>query len=208
MTSIRIGTREIYYGWVIVAAVSITETVTWGIIYYGFPVFLRPMEQDLGASRVAITAAFSIGLGVAALAALPVGRWIDRHGGRALMTVGSCLATLLTLAGVDVHQRRETPEQQGCADQKYQRNSQLKRDEHLARARRPRSRGRSCAAIVQIDCHVFACHLHGWDDSEEDAGRNRERGRESEHGGINLHVLQAKEFRRTQRGSGHDPHVV
>ena len=98
MTSIRIGGREIYYGWVIVAAVSITETVTWGIIYYGFPVFLRPMEQDLGASRVAITAAFSIGLGVAALAALPVGRWIDHHGGRALMTGGSCLATLLTLA--------------------------------------------------------------------------------------------------------------
>lgn len=82
----------------IVAAVSITETVTWGIIYYGFPVFLRPMEQDLGASRVAITAAFSIGLGVAALAALPVGRWIDRHGGRGLMTIGSCLATALTFA--------------------------------------------------------------------------------------------------------------
>lgn len=96
--TVRLGSREIYYGWVIVAAVSITETVTWGIIYYGFPVFLRPMEQDLKASRVAITAAFSIGLGVAALAALPVGRWIDRHGGRALMTAGSCLATVLTLA--------------------------------------------------------------------------------------------------------------
>ena len=95
---IRLGAREIYYGWVIVIAVSITETVTWGIIYYGFPVFLRPMEQDLGASRVAITAAFSVGLGVAALAALPVGRWIDRHGGRGLMTAGSCLATVLTFA--------------------------------------------------------------------------------------------------------------
>jgi len=96
--SIRIGARRIPYGWVIVAAVSITETVTWGIIYYGFPVYLRAMEQDLGASRVAITAAFSVGLGVAALAALPVGRWIDRHGGRGLMTVGSCLATALTYA--------------------------------------------------------------------------------------------------------------
>lgn len=96
--SLRIGSRDVYYGWVIVAAVSITETVTWGIIYYGFPVFLRPMEQDLGASRVAITAAFSVGLGVAALAALPVGRWIDRHGGRGLMTLGSCLATALTFA--------------------------------------------------------------------------------------------------------------
>jgi len=83
---------------VIVVAVSITETVTWGIVYYGFPVFLRPMERDLGASRVAITGAFSIGLGVSALAALPVGRWIDRHGGRGLMTAGSCLATALTFA--------------------------------------------------------------------------------------------------------------
>lgn len=72
--------------------------MTWGIIYYGFPVFLRPMEQDLGASRVAITAAFSIGLAAAAVAALPVGRWIDRHGGRGLMTAGSCLATVLTFA--------------------------------------------------------------------------------------------------------------
>jgi MFS transporter len=96
--SFRLGARTIDYGWVIVTALSITETVTWGIIYYGFPVFLRPMEQDLGASRVAITAAFSGGLGVAALAGLPVGRWIDRHGGRGLMTLGSCMATLLTFA--------------------------------------------------------------------------------------------------------------
>ena len=97
-TSVRLGSRQIPYGWVIVAALSVTETVTWGIVYYGFPVFLRPMEQDLGASRVAVTGAFSVGLGVSALAALPVGRWIDRHGGRGLMTAGSCLATALTLA--------------------------------------------------------------------------------------------------------------
>src|SRR2546428_3598420 len=96
--SIRVGSREIYYGWVIVAALSVTETVTWGIIYYGFPVFLRPMEQDLGASRVAVTAAFSVGLGTSALASISVGRWLDRRGPRALMTAGSCLATLLTLA--------------------------------------------------------------------------------------------------------------
>ncbi len=86
------------YGWVIVVALSVTETVTWGIVYYGFPVFLRPMEEDLGASRVAVTGAFSVGLGVSALAALPVGRWIDRHGARGLMTLGSCLATGLTFA--------------------------------------------------------------------------------------------------------------
>src|SRR2546425_5938004 len=55
------------------------------------------MEADLGWSRVEITGAFSVGMGVAALAALPVGRWIDRHGARALMTAGSCLGTALLL---------------------------------------------------------------------------------------------------------------
>jgi MFS family permease len=83
---------------VIVAVLSVTETVTWGIVYYGFPVFLRPMEQDLGASRVAITAAFSIGLGVSALSSISVGRWLDARGPRALMTAGSILATALTFA--------------------------------------------------------------------------------------------------------------
>lgn len=96
--SVRVGTRQIYYGWVIVAALSVTETVTWGIVYYGFPVFLRPMEAELGASRVAVTAAFSIGLGVSALVGIPVGRWIDAHGPRGIMTLGSCLASVLTLA--------------------------------------------------------------------------------------------------------------
>jgi MFS family permease len=83
---------------VIVAALSVTETVTWGIVYYGFPVFLRPMEQALGASRVAVTAAFSIGLATSALASISVGRWLDRRGPRGLMTLGSCLATVLTFA--------------------------------------------------------------------------------------------------------------
>lgn len=87
-----------HYGWVIVAVLSVTETVSWGIVYYGFPVFLQGMEEDLGASRVAVTGAFSLGLGVSAAAAVPVGRWLDRHGPRALMTAGSCLATVLMVA--------------------------------------------------------------------------------------------------------------
>jgi MFS family permease len=90
------------YRWVILATLSITETVSWGIVYYGFPVFLRPMETELGASRVAVTGAFSVGLGVSALAAMPVGRWLDRHGPRGLMTVGSCLATALVVAWANV----------------------------------------------------------------------------------------------------------
>lgn len=87
--------REIDYGWIVVGALSLTETVSWGILYYGFPVILRPMEQELGFSRVALTGAFSVGMGLAALVAIPVGKWIDRHGARLLMTLGSCLGVVL-----------------------------------------------------------------------------------------------------------------
>jgi MFS family permease len=83
---------------VVVGALSITETITWGIVYYGFAVFLTPMERELGFSRVALTGAFSVGLLTSALVGLPVGRWIDRHGARSLMTVGSCAAVALMLA--------------------------------------------------------------------------------------------------------------
>jgi MFS family permease len=72
-------------------------------MYYGFPVFLASMERDLDASRVAITGAFTVGMAVAALAALPVGRWLDRRGPWALMTLGSCLGTALVVAWSRVH---------------------------------------------------------------------------------------------------------
>ena len=32
------------YGWIIVAALCVTETIAWGIIHYGFPVFPRAMQ--------------------------------------------------------------------------------------------------------------------------------------------------------------------
>jgi len=81
-----------------VATLCLTEIVSWGIMYYGFPVFLGAMEGELGGSRVAITGAFTAGMAVAALAALPVGRWLDRRGPWALMTTGSCLGTVLMVA--------------------------------------------------------------------------------------------------------------
>jgi MFS family permease len=95
--------KRIEYGWIIVATLCVTETVSWGIVYYGFPVFLQSMERDLAASRVAITGALSLALAISALAAIPVGRWIDRHGARALMTSGSVLAAGLVVAWSRVH---------------------------------------------------------------------------------------------------------
>ncbi|HYY89955.1 MAG TPA: MFS transporter, partial [Chloroflexota bacterium] len=85
------------YRWLLVVTLGITETISWGVLYYAFSVFLAPMEAELGWSRGEMSGAFSVGLLLAGLAAVPVGRWLDRRGPRLLMSVGSCLGTLLVL---------------------------------------------------------------------------------------------------------------
>ena len=78
--------------------VSTAQVVSWGILYYAFSVFVAPMQAALGWSTVELTGAYSLALLCAGLAAVPTGRWLDRHGPRALMTAGSSLAVLLVLA--------------------------------------------------------------------------------------------------------------
>lgn len=96
--SARSGTGGVYYGWVLVATLGVTETITWGILYYGFTVFLPEMEADLGWSRGQMSGAFSLAILLSGLCAAPVGRWLDRSGPRLLMTAGSVAASLLMLA--------------------------------------------------------------------------------------------------------------
>jgi MFS family permease len=93
---IRIG--GVYYGWVLVAMLGITQTITWGIVYYGFAVFLPVLEADRGWSRGQMSGAFSIAMLLSGLGAAPVGRWLDARGPRVLMTAGSVAATVLMLA--------------------------------------------------------------------------------------------------------------
>ncbi len=93
----RLGNR-IYYGWVIVATLSLTETVSWGVLFYVFSVFLVPMNAELGWSEATLTGAYSLALLVSGFAAPLVGRWIDRRGPRWLMTGGSLLGVALVLA--------------------------------------------------------------------------------------------------------------
>ncbi|NDJ62797.1 MAG: MFS transporter [Chloroflexi bacterium] len=88
---------KLYYGWYIAFTLAITETISWGIIYYAFTVFLTPMETELGWSRGQLTGGFSLMLLVAGVMAFPVGAWIDKHGSRWLMTIGSICASLLVI---------------------------------------------------------------------------------------------------------------
>ena len=84
--------------WAIVAGLSVTETVSWGVLYYAFAVFLLPMRRELGWSPAEVSGAFSAALLVSAGVGVLVGRWLDRHGPRGLMTAGSIAATALVLA--------------------------------------------------------------------------------------------------------------
>lgn len=94
----RLTHRRSYYGWVIVVTLSVTETISWGILYYTFAVVLPAMEHELHWSRIAMTGAFSLALLASGVAAPLVGRWLDHRGPRLLMTLGACVAMGLVVA--------------------------------------------------------------------------------------------------------------
>ncbi|MGC5318707.1 MFS transporter [Micromonospora arida] len=92
-----------HHGWRIVAALAVTSTIGYGTLYYAYAVLLTPMAATLDASTTAVTGALTASVLAGALAAIPVGRWLDHHGGRALMTAGSITATALLVAWSQVH---------------------------------------------------------------------------------------------------------
>ncbi len=94
--------RPVYYGWYIAVALAITETVSFGVMYYAFSVFITPMEAELGWTRGEITGAFSLSLLITGLIGVPVGHWLDRRGARLLMTIGSVGATVAVLLWAQV----------------------------------------------------------------------------------------------------------
>ena len=100
VTEMRFNQRSTthYYGWYITVTLALTETISWGILYYAFSVFLSPMQTDLKWSRSELTAGFSLALLTMGTLAFPVGAWIDQHGPRLLMTMGSMGASLLVIA--------------------------------------------------------------------------------------------------------------
>ncbi|GEO14673.1 MFS transporter [Microvirga aerophila] len=81
--------------WGLVSALSTAVLISYGTIFYAFALIIEPMERELGWSKTALSAAFSLALGSSALFSVPVGRLIDLGHGRAVMTGGSVLAALL-----------------------------------------------------------------------------------------------------------------
>lgn len=83
------------------AALCITQTTGWGVLYYALLAAVRPISEDTGWDPALVTGAFSAGLLVSAVAGIAVGRTLDRTGPRNLMIRGSVVGVLaLVLVGV------------------------------------------------------------------------------------------------------------
>jgi hypothetical protein len=81
-----------------VAGLGVAQIISWGTLYYAFPVIAVAMEGDLHVSKPELYGAATFGLAVGSLAAYPVGVSIDRGHGRMVLALGSALAAALLFA--------------------------------------------------------------------------------------------------------------
>lgn len=91
--------RDAYTTW----ALAVAQLVSWGSIYYAFPLFVVPMEGAMGWTRTTTNAALSVGLLISGLAAYPIGTWIDRGHGRCVMVGGTVLAAAMLVLWSQAH---------------------------------------------------------------------------------------------------------
>src|SRR5882724_6114016 len=87
--------RDLFYGWRMVAVGSALRVLGGGLYFYGFSVFFLPLSQDLGLSRAATSLVFSLARAQGAFEGPIAGYFIDRYGPRPLMI----LAILMTGVG-------------------------------------------------------------------------------------------------------------
>lgn len=82
----------------LIPALSLTLVLSWGSLYYAFAMLAHAMQAELHWSGPSVMGAYSVALLVWGLCSYPVGRIIDRCGGRMVMTLGSCLCGVLFVA--------------------------------------------------------------------------------------------------------------
>ena len=70
---------------------TLSQIMGWGALYHTFPLYMKPMQDEFGWSVTELNLALTLGLVSCDLVAIPVGRWIDRHGAHLSMTLGAAL---------------------------------------------------------------------------------------------------------------------
>jgi sugar phosphate permease len=78
-----------FYGWIIVAGAFFGAFASGGIQGFTFSVFLKPMSNDLGWTRSALTAGIAINTLVASFIAPIFGFIVDKYGPRPIMAVAA-----------------------------------------------------------------------------------------------------------------------
>lgn len=84
-----------------VFCIGVTQLVHWGVSYYLIGAFGGRIAAELGWSSARVHSGYSLALLVMGILSAPVGRWIDRRGGRLPMSLGALL-TALACAGLTV----------------------------------------------------------------------------------------------------------
>jgi MFS family permease len=83
------GRRPVFYGWWMVATAVLVQAFAVGFTQYAFPLFLKPVAEEFGASRSLVASGYS-GLAVAMAALGPfLGPALDRRSLRAILCAGA-----------------------------------------------------------------------------------------------------------------------
>ncbi len=77
-----------------IVALGFTQIIAWGTTLYALGVLGKPIAQDTGWSQALVYGGLTVGLLASGAVSMPVGRWLDRRGGRVVMCSGSVLAAL------------------------------------------------------------------------------------------------------------------
>ncbi len=86
-----------------ILALGITQITAWGTSYYCLGVLAGPISQDTGWSRGFVFLGFTVALLTMGIVSNAVGRAIDRHGARTVMTLGTVLVSAGLFALAHVH---------------------------------------------------------------------------------------------------------
>ena len=75
----------------VVSGLGVAQIISWGSLYYPIAVLGESMQRDLGVTPALLFAAFTASLLISGMAAPMVGRLIEAHGARAVLSSGSLM---------------------------------------------------------------------------------------------------------------------
>ena len=84
----------LYYGWTIVAAGVLGNATSAGFIFWATAVYIPAVSDGLGVGRFPVVAAFVAGQALSAAVGPPAGAYMDRHGARRALAIGTVIAPL------------------------------------------------------------------------------------------------------------------